>query len=490
MLAERLQTLDAVASRLLARGRSIERDICLVDSPLTCRSGSDSVFRSEDLVRPLLMPLKISDSLYPYQRRGVAWLMKNRRALLADDMGLGKTAQAVSAVRRLIRHGKVCWSLVVTPRTLIANWVTEIRKWAPEMCVLTLQPTRDRRDDIWKRSVRRGHMLITSYEQLREPPAVLLENPPDLIIADEAHRLRRQESLSNRGFSSIETKWLWILSGTPMERHPEDVAVLMSILDGRRFSPEDHALHPTQLKARARPYILRRRKEEVLADLPDVEEREQELELTEFQKDAYYEAIRDHARKGATSSYLVLFNKLRSLCDLEPESGSSVKIDRICHLLNALAAKEEKAVVFSYLLPPLDELQKRLEHTDMKHEILVGDMTLSKRKKAVDRFRSDTECAVLLASSRVASEGLTLTEANHVIFINRWWNPSSNIQARDRVLRIGQTKKVFVWNFVCRGTVETRLGEILDAKKQTFDELIEAIRKSDSSRFGELFSEP
>ena len=169
-MAGRLRDLDALVSRALARGKSVSREVSRLSSPLACRVRPDGIFWSQDLVRPLLLPLKIDDSLYPYQRRGVSWLLRNRRALLADDMGLGKTAQALGAVRRLIRSGRVTWAMVVAPRTLIMNWVAESKKWAPELCVLTLQPVGDDRGDVWKRAVGRGHLLITSYEQLRDPP--------------------------------------------------------------------------------------------------------------------------------------------------------------------------------------------------------------------------------------------------------------------------------------------------------------------------------
>ena len=264
----------------------------------------------------------------------------------------------------------------------------------------------------------------------------------------------------------------------------------MSLLDERRFSSEDRVLHPSALRARVRPYMLRRRKDEVLGELPPVIESEEELELTEVQKVAYRSAVQAHAQRGDASSYLALFSELRALCDIEPKSGNSTKLDRICDLLDDIAAGGEKAVVFSYLLSPLHELRRRLQRASIGHEMLTGNIALSERKKVVERFKRDGKCIVLLASSRVASEGLTLVEANHVLFVNRWWNPSSNIQARDRILRIGQRKTVWVWTFACRGTVETRLKEILDTKQKTFDDLVETIGRSDISEIVELFSEP
>lgn len=488
-LAERLEELDAGLSRVVARGTIVRRAIRRLESGIGPRARGRA-FDSGDLIRPLLLPTRIEDSLYPYQRRGVAWLLRRKRALLADDMGLGKTAQVLCAVRRLIRRGTVGWGVVVAPGTLMANWVAEARKWAPELCTLPMRPRGDEREDAWGRAVRRAHLLITSYEQLRQPPRSLLGTPPDFLVADEAHRLRRRESGWHRGVRSVRTEWLWALTGTPVERDAEDLAVLMSLLDERRFSWDDRLLHPTALRARAGPYMLRRRKVEVLGELPRVIEREEELELTDAQRDAYRKAVRVYGRTAGAASYLALFGELRALCDMEAGSGSSSKLDRICGILDDVAIAGEKAVVFSYLLRPLYELARRLASTGVGFEVLSGNMTLSERREALERFRKGRKCVALLASSRVGSEGLTLTEANHVIFLNRWWNPSANSQARDRVVRIGQRRVVFVWGFTCRGTVETALKGILSDKRRSFEELVEALDSSENVDQGWLFAMP
>ena len=146
-------------------------------------------------------------------------------------------------------------------------------------------------------------------------------------------------------------------------------------------------------------------------------------------------------------------------------------------MLTDIAEVGEKAVVFSYVLEPLRALEPRLSRTgaDIGHVTLIGDLSLEERAAVIERFKTDKGCTALLASTRVASEGLTLTEANHVVFINRWWNPSANAQARDRVVRIGQNRTVTVKSFVCRDTVEDRLEAMLDAKTLTFEQLVEAL---------------
>ena len=474
LAVKRLCVLDAAIGYSVRAGKEVRclipQEPRLVDGPHT----------AGEQVLPLLLPRRVEDSLYPYQRTGVAWLLRRNRALLGDDMGLGKTAQALAAVRRLIRWGVIGWVLVVVPRTLIANWKAEAKVWAPELTVataLTLGPQREAR---WSRLVRRAHMLLTSYEQLRSPAKALERNLPDLIIADEAHRLRNLDARSTQGFRSLDVERFWALTGTPVERDAEDLAVLLSLLDPVRFSPDDKSLPKISLRAQVRPYLLRRRKQSVLRDLPNTVEVNEILELTNKQRVAYNQAIMDHAQSSANDSFLPLFNRLRMLCDVDPSSGSSSKLDRVVELVTDIVVLEEKVVVFSYVIEPLTRLQRRLSEKSslIGNELLIGSMSLEERDLALERFKSDPSCNVLLASTRVASEGLTLTEANHVIFINRWWNPSSNAQARDRVVRIGQSRSVSVISFTCRGTVEERLDGLLKEKALTFEELIEALSKA------------
>ena len=470
----RLLELDAAIGFAIRDGRTVRRTI-----PLEPRQ-IDGPHAAAEQILPLLLPFRVTDSLYSYQRRGVAWLLRHKRALLGDDMGLGKTAQALAGARRLIRSGEVAWALIVAPRTLVANWAAEARHWAPELSIATALPVGPSREAQWHRLVRRAHFLLTSYEQLRDPAEALVQNPPGLVIADEAHRLRRIESQSTQGFRRLIVRRFWALTGTPVERDAEDLAVLMSLLDPARFSPDDRSLHPTSLRALVRPYLLRRRKDDVLDELPSVFQDNEVLELSKEQKVAYRAAIAEHGQLDSSVSFLSLFNRLRMLCDVHPQSGASSKLDRIVELVTDISKLGEKAVIFSYLLEPLRWLQVRLEQENIgtHHVFLTGEMSLEERENSLRKFKTTSECNILLASTRVASEGLTLTEANHVIFINRWWNPSSNSQARDRVVRIGQSRLVHVRSFTCRGTVEERLENVLKEKSITFEELVESLSQS------------
>ncbi len=468
----------------LRSGQSVRREI-----PLKPRL-VDQPHSAVEQILPLMLTTKVEGELYPYQRRGVAWLIINRRALLGDDMGLGKTAQAISAARRLIRYSRVAWVLVVSPRTLIRTWSAETVRWAPEWNTATGLTIGENRAKYWARLVRRAHFLFTSYEQLRELPDALTQNPPDLVIADEAHKLRKVSSLATQGFRSIASNRFWALTGTALEHDAEDLAVLLSLLNPTRFSQHDKYLPQISLRAQLRPYLLRRRKDSVLKELPDVVEENEILDLSAKQREAYRAAIQDYSKRLSESGSLPLFKKLRSICDVEPETGQSSKLDRICQLLTEVKASNEKAVVFSYLLDPLDWLARRLQRQSksMEFSIISGEMSLPEREHALTAFKSEPDVCVLLASTRVASEGLTLTEANHVLFINQWWNPSSNAQAGDRVVRIGQTRVVRIKSFTCRGTVEERLQSLLKEKSLTFAQLVDRLSKSNVDK--DLFELP
>ena len=428
-------------------------------------------------VLPLLLPPGVKDDLYPFQRKGVAWLLRNHKAILADDMGLGKTIQVIAAVRRLYRYGRIESCLVIAPRTLLANWLAEADRWAPELITRRLEFTnRTFTPAHWRGAVARAHLLIASYEDLRGLWDDLEGQPPDLIVADEAHRLRKAESLAHQAMRRITAPRLWALTGTPVERDAQDLACLLSLLEPRRFAIDDHRHGIDALRARVRPYLLRRAKDVVLPELPEATEHIEAVRLRPAQRNAYNSALSSQGRR-TEENYLALFNKLRSICDLDPHTGASSKLDRAEELIEAATAEGSKTVVFSYMLDPLRHLRDRLNSSNGTiAAMLTGEQSLDQRKQSIARFKTQPDCWALLASTRVASEGLTLTEANRVVFINRWWNPSTNSQAVDRVVRIGQRKPVSVHYLTCVNTVEDRLQPMLDRKEMTFEQLIEALR--------------
>ena len=450
-----------------------------------------------ELVRPGLRRPPRLDSLYPFQREGVEWLRDRDGAILADDMGVGKTVQVIFAMRQLFQQAAIRGALVLCPKSLVDVWDREITRWAPELGAVVLSPPGRIREQAWRTILGRRHVVITNYEQLREPPAVLLRaetrgepgassarsngppaEPLDLLVADEAHRLRNFGSRVASGIDRIPRRRFWALTGTPIERDLEDLATLLSLVAPRRFAPSDSRLHPSSLRSAARSYILRRRKDEVLKELPPVVDRTEDVELTPEQSAAYRATLAAYRENPAPGAELALLTKLGLLCDVEEESGASSKLDWIAERLREVRRRGEKAVVFSHRLPPLGALEGRLaERWD--HRVfrrLDGSMGRAERDLAVRDFRNDPSVFVLAASSRVGGEGLTLVEANHLFLVNQWWNPSANDQARDRVVRIGQKRTVHVYRFCCRGTIEQRLQEILKAKRALFADAVEGFR--------------
>lgn len=472
--AEWLLANNAAFSRQLHR--AAPRSLSWIYDP---RAGKEHKReRMLDRVLPLLLPFHVEDGLYRYQRSGVAWLLRHESAILADDMGLGKTVQVIAAVRRLYRHNRIGSCLVVAPRTLIPNWIAEVGAWAPELLVerLRFENRRFSRAD-WRAARTRSHVLVASYEDLRGLWDELEGQPPDLIVADEAHRLRKSESLAHQAMRRTRPPRLWALTGTPVERNADDLAGLLSLIAPSRFAVDDSRLGLTALRARARPFLLRRTKSDALPDVPTAREHIEHIDLHPAQRRAYRAAMAA-AQASSGSSHLKQFNTLRSICDMDIATGASSKLDRAEQLIDRAREVSRKTVVFSYLLEPLRELKRRLRtRNGGTSELLVGEQSVAERNDIINRFKRDPSCHALLASMRVGGEGLTLTEATQVIFINRWWNPSANAQAVDRVVRIGQTEPVDVYYLVSADTVEDRLEPLLARKKMTFAQLVDALRR-------------
>lgn len=470
---------DSRAAAMFRKGRWVEKLVPTSDpiprriTPSTPDSDVwDARASLGELIRPVLLPTPSRMELFDYQQKGVEWLLEAPGRILADDMGLGKTVQAIQAFRELVHGGLVRQALVVGPRTLIENWIAELDRWAPELVTASLAPTLKTRVSAWRALIGGSHALITSYEQIRAIPEGVLEREFDLLLFDEAHRIRKSDSAVSQAVRRLRHQRVWILTGTPVERDAEDMATLLGLIDADRFGPRDARLGVSALRSAARPFVLRRKKSDLLEELPPVVEVKEMLSLSGDQRESYIEAL----SVGRTDrNYFALLSELRSICEIHPETGSSTKVDRALELIAEIGAQEEKTVVFSFLLEPLRALSLKLDDAGLGHQLLTGDMSLADRGSALDQFKSQKESVALLASSRIGGEGLTLTEANHVIFLNEWWNPSSNQQAQDRVVRIGQERTVNVYRFRIAHTVDALLDAALERKSKLYESLIESL---------------
>ena len=446
---------------------------------------SRSRCRIGDFIRPALIQPPDLSYLKLFQEQGVDWLLKTDRALLGDDMGLGKTVQAISALRRLFNEGAITTALIIAPGTLCRNWSDELFKWAPELSQVKLSPGQKNKTKVWEYLLGRVHVILSNYEHFRSMPPVLKEQGVDVLIFDEAHHVRNEGSQVTQGVREIKSKHLWALSGTPLERDEADITNLLILLEPTRYSRSLNNLPVSSIRSHLRKYLLRRKKSDVLEYLPEVSECKIALELTDNQKMAYNDAL---TQSRSNSDQLALVNELRTICDFVSETyeGSDVsysaKADHIMKIISSIVEANEKGVIFSYLLEPLKILEHLLNISGQSeiYEVLTGDKRESDRNTALDNFKTDPDKRILLCSTRLGGEGLNLTHANHVIYFNEWWNPSSNRQARDRVVRIGQEKPVYVYTFRCKGTLEDSYDALLDGKEATEKNLVDRLAVDES----------
>ena len=428
------------------------------------------IFALADLLAPLVGSHDTPD-LYPFQVEGIAWLTSGHRRLLADDMGLGKTVQAICAAGDLLRRGEIRFAWVVCPKTLVLTWISEFNRWDSKLAVTALLPGGRTAHSVWQHQLHRTHVVVTSYDQLREHHDTMVLQA-QLLITDEAHRLRNLSSGVSKAIRALNPRYFWMLSGTPVERDNLDMASLLSILAPAQFTKKSAALHNSVLRANARPFIKRRSKNDVLTQLPPLTQVIERIPLSPEQASAYL-----GTGKMLSTNHLKRFAQLRQICDIDPVSGKSTKLDRIFDILSEIKGLNEKAVVFSYWKIPSEELYRRLmEVEQFKVNRLIATMDIIERNRQLEQFKMSGD--ILLASGKIGSEGLTLTEANHVIFINRWWNPSAHEQAQDRIRRIGQDRPTFSYSFIAPGTIEERISVMLASKSMTIAELVVAVETS------------
>ena len=412
--------------------------------------------------------------LRDYQIEGVNWLKSNKFGILADDMGLGKSVQTIKAMDSLFDEGLIQNCIIVAPLSLQRNWENEIKKWAPHLKFQRLKSS-DSSDTAILKILGSSKILITNYENLRNSSEYFKNIDFDLMIADEVHKIRKSDSQISQAIFDFKKKRFWGLTGTPIENNVEDLLTLISHLTGRKVDPKNKNRSPLMLLETLKPYILRRLKSQVLSELPEVTEIDYPVELVSEQAELYREIWnKRHEISIEEGSYFSVLSKLRKICDGTRDSSFNSKIQSAGEIVKKVKESSEKVIVFSYYLDPLYAMQEYLIKNGINY-VKFFDVDVEHREESVKQFKEDPSITVFLASSRIASEGLTLTEANNVIFINRWWNPSSNSQARDRVVRIGQERPVTIFNLFCAETVEERVTEILHEKNEIYSKVTDGL---------------
>ena len=431
------------------------------------------------LIKPIFLKNTLRDdtNLKKHQIEGIQWLSEKKIRLLADDMGLGKTLQTIAKSTSLIQQGKIKSVLVVCPTSLVFNWCHEIKKWAPEFSVTQISNTgKENKDIFWDVIYESAHFIVTSYDHLRVLPRVLNEEKVSLIIADEVHKLRKKTSKISKSIRSVDFERFWGLTGTPIEKDTKDLINLLTLMDKTLNDETLKAYSNNYLSVLTNTYMLRRMKADVLKDLKKFKETDILLELNDDQKIKYKELEKSFCNTQQ-KDLLKKFGELKQLCDINSENGSSSKLDFIEDSLEKISSAKEKCVVFSFWLEPLKELKKRLDKKYCKDFSIVFDGSMDKenRDDAIQFFKTNPACVSILCSGKIGGEGLNLTEANNVIFINDWWNPSNNNQARDRIVRIGQSRECFITHLKSIDTIDERVSDILKEKRTINAEVIETL---------------
>ena len=449
-------------------------------------------------IPPARVPDGFTASLRPYQARGVDWLQLLRAAdfggVLADDMGLGKTVQALAHLAIEHAEGRLDRpALVVCPTSVVPNWRAEAARFTPGLRVLSLHgPDRARRFD----EIGAHDLVLTTYPLLARDREALVTQDWHLVLLDEAQTVKNPAATASKLVRLLRARQRLCLSGTPLENHLGELWSLFDValpgfLGGhgafqRRYrTPIEKggdAGRQALLARRVAPFLLRRTKEEVAAELPPKTEIAETVEMGDAQR-AVYEGIRlaMHARvrraieeRGLARSGIVILDallKLRQACcdprllrlgTAKAARARSAKLERLMEMLPALVEEGRRVLVFSQFTAMLALIEAELSARSLPYALLTGDTT--DRTGPVRRFQSG-RVPLFLISLKAGGVGLNLTAADTVVHYDPWWNPAVEDQATDRAHRIGQDKPLFVHRLIVAGTIEEKM-EALKARKQ------------------------
>jgi superfamily II DNA or RNA helicase len=451
----------------------------------------------------------LQGKLRPYQRAGVQWLHLLARlqlgACLADDMGLGKTLQAIALllVLKAESAGKAPPSLLVAPASLLANWASEVACFAPSLKAMVPHPSAMAPDALKRADADAAgvDLVITSYGYLARTPW-LKERAWRLVAIDEAQAIKNPEAQQTRAVKQIKASARIALTGTPIENRLGDLWSIFDFLNpGLLGSSKQFSSYVKRLAERprnpygplrelVRPYILRRLKTDrsIIADLPDKTEVKAFCPLSRKQAALYQQAVDDLTRQLDEAEgiqrrgvVLALLMRLKQICNhpsqwlgdnawAEEDSG---KFARLRDLAEEIAARQEKALVFTQFKEMTAPLAAFLGAVfGQPGLILHGQTPVKTRKDLVGRFQEDESVPFFVLSLKAGGAGLNLTAASHVIHFDRWWNTAVENQATDRAFRIGQTRNVLVHKFVCRGTVEDKIDQMIESKRQLVGDVL------------------
>ena len=452
-------------------------------------------------------------TLRDYQRVGLGWFEflaeMGLGGCLADDMGLGKTVQVLALLERRRRRDELTQpALVVAPRSVVSNWISEAERFTPELTVLEYTgPQRHRRLE----RIPEHHLVVTTYGTLRSDAVHLKDVRFSYAVLDEAQAIKNEQSQTAKAARLLDAGHRLALSGTPIENHLGELWSLFEFLNpgmlgrssafkriaGTKGLRDDDALRDAIRRA-LRPFILRRTKDQVAKSLPSRIEQSIFCDLEPKQRDfyrailkQYRESLEQDAEASGAFKLHVLEALLRlrqaachpGLVDAKRAKDRAAKLDTLLPMLEEVVDGGHKALVFSQFTSMLDLLEPVIQASDIGYTRLDG--STRKRRERVEQFQNDPACSLFLISLKAGGLGLNLTAAEYVFILDPWWNPAAEAQAIDRAHRIGQTRQVVAYRLIARDTVEDKILE-LQARKR---DLADAILTEDGSMLRDLTAE-
>ncbi len=427
--------------------------------------------------------------LRDYQRKGLGWLsyLENLglSGCLADDMGLGKTIQVLALLqsRKDAQHP----TLIVAPKSLVFNWISESQKFTPSLKVI--EYTGGSRKEVLSQFAE-ADLIVTTYGSVRTDILELAKLQFDYVILDESQTIKNSSSQIAKAVRLLKGEHRLVLTGTPIENHVGELWSQFEFLNPGMLGPEqsfkrisestDSQAALTTMSRALEPFILRRTKEQVLKELPPKTE---QLLYCEFEEDERkkYDELREYYRVrlnerlekfGANKSQIQILEALlrmrQASCDFrlvnpEVESLPGPKVRALLTQLEDILASGHKALIFSQFTSFLSIVKGHLDHAKIKYEYLDGATT--DRKERVQRFQEEKDCPIFLLSLKAGGVGLNLTAADYVFVLDPWWNPAAEAQAIDRAHRIGQKHPVMVYRLIVKDTIEEKVLELQKKKK-------------------------
>ncbi|MEG4581669.1 DEAD/DEAH box helicase [Microcoleus sp. MON1_C5] len=468
-------------------------------------------------VSAIATPASFRGQLRPYQALGAGWLAFLERwglgACLADDMGLGKTVELIAFLVHLQEQDSLeAPTLLVCPTSVLGNWEREVKKFGPTLKVLVHHGDKRAKGKAFAAEIKRKDLIITSYALVFRDAKEFQGIKWQGLVLDEAQNIKNSEAKQSQAVRQIEASFRIALTGTPVENRLQELWSILEFLNPGYLGPRNFFQRrfaiPIEkygdreslqtLRSLVRPFILRRLKtdKEIIQDLPEKQEMTVFCGLAAQQAVLYQKIVEESIAELESAEgiqrrgmILALLVKLKQLCnhpalvkaeakpkELEIKSQESGKLQRLVEMLEEVLAEGDRALIFTQFAEWGKLLKPHLEqHLGREVLFLYGGIRQQQREEMIDRFQHDPQGPpIMILSLKAGGTGLNLTRATHVFHYDRWWNPAVENQATDRVFRIGQTRNVQVHKFVCTGTLEEKIHDMIESKKALAEQVVSA----------------